>query len=192
MNNDNPLEGVVVQSSGRRIRQDMQDPARKSIETIAALLDPEWLDLNALIIDVMARLLPLVRHHKLRWQLARVLPLLWGDRNKLAHVFFCLIGNAMRYSPAESEIYITTAVEGRVVHVRVCDQGANGVISELEYLLQRYRRDRVLDHPHDRLLDDGLPLVYAIIRMHAGRVWIESGLHEGFIFHFTLPFPAIH
>jgi signal transduction histidine kinase len=61
----------------------------------------------------------------------------------------------------------------------------------LEYLLQHYGRDRVADRPQDRMLDGGLPLVYAIIRLHGGRVWIESGLHEGFIFHFTLPFPAL-
>lgn len=189
MNKDNPLESAVAQNPEHRT---MQDPVRESIETISTLFDPEWLDLNALIVDVMARLLPLVLHHRLRWQLARVLPLLWGDRKKLAQVFFCLIGNAMRYSPAESEIYINTAVEGRVVHVSVCDQGASSAISELEYILQHYSRDRVTDQPQDRMLDGGLPLVYAIIRMHGGRVWIESGLHEGFIFHFTLPFPALH
>src|SRR2546421_7673385 len=149
MNKDNPLESAVAQSPEYR---SMRYPLRESIETISALFDPEWLDLNALIIDVMARLLPLVLHHKLRWQLARVLPLLWGDRNKLAQVFFCLIGNAIRYSPPESEIYVTTAVEGRVVHISVCDQGIGSAISELEYLLQHYTRDHVTDQPQDRML----------------------------------------
>jgi signal transduction histidine kinase len=189
MHNDNPLESAVTQSPEYRT---MKDPVRESIETISVLFDPEWLDLNALVIDVMARLLPLVLHHKLRWQLARVLPLLWGDRNKLAQVFFCLIGNAIRYSPADSEIYVTTAVEGQAVHVSVCDQGMGSMISELEHLLLDYTRNHAADQPQDRMLDGGLPLVYAIIRMHGGRVWIESGLHEGFIFHFTLPFPATH
>jgi signal transduction histidine kinase len=188
MKNDNPLESVVTQSPEYRT---MKDPVQESIETMSTLFDPEWLDLNALIIDVMARLLPLVLHHRLSWQLARVLPLLWGDRSKLAQVFFCLIGNAIRYAPASSEIYVTTAVEGRVVHVSVCDQGVGSAISELEHLLQHYSRNLVADQPQDRMLDGGLPLVYAIIRMHGGRVWIESGLHEGFIFHFTLPFPAM-
>jgi signal transduction histidine kinase len=189
MSNDNPLESAVAQSPEYSTTK---DPVRESIETISALFDPEWLDLNALIIDVIAQLLPMVLHHKLRWQLARVLPLLWGDHNKLTHVFFCLIGNAIRYAPAGSEIYVTTAVERRVVHISVCDQGVGSAISELEHLLQHYARDHATDQPQDRMLDSGLPLVYAIIRMHGGRVWIESGLREGFIFHFTLPFPAVY
>jgi signal transduction histidine kinase len=188
MNNDDSLESAVTQSAASGT---VKDPVRESIETISALFDPEWLDLNALIIDVMAQLLPVVLHHKLCWQLARVLPLLWGDHNKLAQVFFCLIGNAIRYSPAGSEICIATAVEGRVVHVSVRDQGVSSAISELEHFLQHYARDHTGDQPQDRMLDSGLPLVCAIIRMHGGRAWIESSGRKGFIFHFILPFPAV-
>ncbi len=191
MNNDNPLEEVVEQSSEGRTRQNIVDPVRESITTIDALFEPEWLDLNALVIDVMARLLPLVRHHKLRWHLARVLPLLWCDHEKLAQVFFCLIGNAMHYAPAGSEIHITTAAEGCVVHVSVCDQGICSVTSEMDDLLHYFARKHIIDQPQGRLLDSSLPAVYAIIRMHGGRAWIESGLQEGFVFHFTLPFPAL-
>jgi signal transduction histidine kinase len=188
MSNENPLESAVAQSS---VCGAVKDPVQESIETVSALFDPDWLDFNALIIDVIAQLLPMVLHHKLRWHLARVLPLLWGDHSKLAQVFFCLIGNAIRYAPAGSEINVMTAVEGRVVHASVCDQGASSTIRELEHLLQYYSRNHAVDQPQDRMLDSGLPLVYAIIRIHGGRAWIESGQRQGFAFHFTLPFPVI-
>jgi signal transduction histidine kinase len=190
MNEDDPLEGVAGPHTGCRARRNGRKPGQKAVETISAPFDPEWLDLNELIIDVMAQLLPLVLHHDLRWRLARVLPLLWGDRNKLIQVFFCLISNAIRYAPAESAIYVTTAAEGRVVHVRICDRGESRMLSRPRSLFPAYCRVRRLDLSLDRLIDDNLPLVYTIVRMHGGRAWIESDVHEGFIFHFTLPFPA--
>ena len=164
---------------------------REPVEAISALFDPEWLDLNALIIDSMARLLPIVLHHELRWQLARALPLLWADRSRLTQVFFCLIDNAIRYAPPGSEIYITTASEGPVVHVSVRDQGAGSSVSELEHLLQSYSRGTLADLPRDRALEGGLPLVCTIIHMHGGHVWVESSPHKGFIFHFTLPVSGV-
>jgi signal transduction histidine kinase len=154
-------------------------------------LNLEQVDLNALIMDVIDRMRPTAAQHRFRLQLDNGFPFLAADRNKLTQVVTNLLSNAVKYSPGGGEIHISSKVEGHVVHVRVQDQGIGMPMSTLEQIFEFYAR---LDADSTRYIEGtglGLPIVRQIVQLHGGKVWAESVLGRGSIFHFTMPLPTI-
>jgi two-component system, OmpR family, sensor histidine kinase VicK len=147
-------------------------------------LQLSWLDLNAIIVDVVNHL-RLTTHHLIRLQLARALPVLMGDQKKLASVISHLLKDAMQYSPDGGEIYVSSVVEGHVVHICIRDQGAGVSSAELEQLFADRPRS---DGETVRQPLQSLPTVREIVQMHGGTIWAESSPGVGSAIHFTIPF----
>ncbi|GHO92210.1 hypothetical protein KSF_022580 [Reticulibacter mediterranei] len=147
-------------------------------------LQQNWLDLNAIIVDVVNRL-RLTTRHLIRLQLARALPVLMGDQKKLAGVIAHLLKDAMQYSPDGGEIYVSSVVEGHFVHICIRDQGAGVSSDELEQLFADHPRSdgEAVMQPLQSLLT-----MREIVQMHGGMIWAESSPGMGSAFHFTIPF----
>ncbi|GHO43491.1 sensor histidine kinase [Ktedonospora formicarum] len=148
-------------------------------------LEPYWFDLNALINEVVARMRQHTQRHTFQLQLARALPILWGDREKLLLVLVTMLDNAIRYSPEGGVITVTSDLEDQFVHVSVGDQGIGMPAEKLDEVFANTKR-----LPSDTGMADehgfGLSLVREIVLLHGGKVWVESAPGVGSIFHFTL------
>lgn len=171
---------------------DIYMDAQRLIHMISDILDPGsmeesgrlwlnrgWLDLNAIIADV-GKQVRTTTPHLIRLQLARALPILVGDAEKLAYVIEHLLENAIRYSPDGGEVCVSSVVESNVVHVSVRDQGIGIPLIELEKIFE----GQACSDENMR----GLVAVREIIQMHGGEIWVESSAGVGSIFHFTVPF----
>jgi signal transduction histidine kinase len=158
--------------------------ALSRLETGHQRLQQGWLNLNAIIADVVNRLRP-TTHHLIRLQLARALPILIGDHEKLTYVVSHLLKNAIQYSPDGGEISVSSVVEGHMVHIYVRDQGVGIPVFELERIFaDRTRTDvEALERR-----TQGLLTIREIVQMHRGEIWAESSVGAGSIFHFTIPF----
>lgn len=139
----------------------------------AGQLNREWLDLNALVLDVVARLCLHTANCSIHLQLANVLPLFLGDRHKLILMLAALLGKTIDTSSVYREIVISSVVEGHMVHISVRKSGEQGGSG-------RGCRDQFA--MWDFALIDG------IARMHGGLAWIEHISRSGSIFHLTLGF----
>ncbi|MGZ5366020.1 MAG: sensor histidine kinase, partial [Mycobacterium sp.] len=97
-----------------------------------------------------------------------------------------LIGNAIRYSSAESPLEVRVASHDDEVVVTVADRGVGIPPSELPRLFERHYRGT-----HDRGSSKGLGLgLYTsrlIIESHHGRIWADSEVGAGSTFGFALP-----
>ncbi|HEY5006202.1 MAG TPA: ATP-binding protein, partial [Ktedonobacteraceae bacterium] len=179
---------------------DIHTDARRLVRLITGMLDmdhreaphlqlnPSWLDLNAIIIDVVARMRQTNPDSVIRLQLANALPILRGDYEKLASVVANLLQNANLHSPPGAEIAISSQIEGNVVHICVRDYGAG--LSAVE--LERVFEPRTHSDPHSTFhIEDTQPelsIVRDIVQMHGGQAWAESVPGKGSIFHFTIRF----
>ena len=155
------------------------------------LLNLEQVDFKAIIMEVIERIRPTATKHRFRLQLDNEFPFLAADRNKLTQVVTNLLSNAVKYSPGGGEILIGSKVEGHVVHVRVQDQGIGMPVHTLEQIFEFYSR---IESDSTRYIEGtglGLPIVRQLVELHGGKVWAESVLGRGSIFHFTIPLPAI-
>jgi signal transduction histidine kinase len=147
-------------------------------------------DLNALVRDAADRVRPNAPSHPITLALAPDLPQLSADRDKLTQVVANLLSNAVKYSPTGGEIVVTTLREADNVRLSVADHGMGIPADKLESIWERYSRietDVTLGIQGTGL---GLPIVRQIVGMHGGKVWAESEIGRGSVFHVVLPLAA--
>ena len=148
----------------------------------------DWVDLNAVIMEVVNRMQLIARQHTLHAKLTNALPVLMGDAEKLAYVIENLLDNALKYSPEDEDVYISSAVEGCNVHICVQDNGVGIPADAINRIFEPYERTETNINKSIPGLGLGLTYVRQIVRMHGGQVWAESVLDEGSRFHFTVQF----
>lgn len=94
-----------------------------------------------------------------------------------------LLGNAIKFSPAASEVAVTLRREGARACLRVLDRGPGVPTSEREAIFEPFHRV-ALDRPGKGL---GLAIVRDVAERHGGRVWVEDREGGGAAFCFELP-----
>ncbi len=150
-------------------------------------IHPERMDLNAVIDDVADRVRPNAPNHTLTLDLQSDLPQIQADRDRITQVASNLLNNAVKYSPTGGRITVTTRADGDQLRLDVRDEGLGIPPEALETIFERYSRvdsQATKDIPGTGL---GLPIVRQIVQLHGGKVWAESELGRGSVFHVVLP-----
>ena len=116
------------------------------------------------------------------------LPLIMADRRRLKDVFSNIVDNALKYTQEGGRIQVSARDEGRMIHVWVKDNGVGIPLEALGRLFDRFQivTSNDLSHQVDRL-GLGLPIAKGIIEAHQGRIWVESQVGKGSVFHIDLP-----
>jgi two-component system sensor histidine kinase/response regulator len=128
------------------------------------------------------------RHHTLVVETAPDLPDLAGDAEQLLRVVTNLVSNAYKYSPDGGTVTIRATRNGDEMIIQVEDQGI-GIQPEVrELIFERFFRADNSDRRKIGGTGLGLALVREIVRLHAGRVWVESTIGKGSTFFVALPF----
>jgi signal transduction histidine kinase len=117
------------------------------------------------------------------------LPLIRGDEKALSAAVANLVDNAIRYSPENSEIYITFLKHPAEVECVITDQGC-GIPPE--YAEKIFEEFYIVPSKTEYARQDGrtglgLFIARGIIERHSGRIWMESVPGKGSTFHFVLP-----
>lgn len=113
------------------------------------------------------------------------------DRDRIEQVLYNLISNALKYSPADTQVNVEVKrlqqSEHDEVVVAVHDKGQGISQEDQEHLFERFYRAH---HERDNVegLGLGLYITQAIVSQHKGRIWVESQLDQGSSFYFTLPY----
>lgn len=119
------------------------------------------------------------------------LPLVDGDREKIAHVVGNLLGNAIEFTPAGGRVWLkaerATASDRPSLLVEVGDSGL-GIAEEHHDLIFREfaQVDSTPSRPHHGT-GLGLTIARKLVELHGGRIWVESQLGAGSRFFFTVP-----
>ncbi|MFJ4371069.1 sensor histidine kinase [Pseudomonas japonica] len=100
----------------------------------------------------------------LRLQVEEPLPLLFGDHELLFEALANLVGNAIKFTPADGQVRISAAADEDGLHIAVEDSGPGIPEEEREAVLKRfYRSDEGHRHAGFGL---GLSIVAAIVDLH--------------------------
>ena len=109
------------------------------------------------------------------------------DRSRVQQVLSNLIGNAIKFTPANGNITVScarTGPEDKDVQVSVSDTGAGIAPEKIGTIFERFSQINSRDR---RGIGLGLYIAKMMVEEHPGRIWVESKLGEGSTFHFTLP-----
>ena len=108
-----------------------------------------------------------------------------GDRDRLGQVATNLITNAIKYSPQATAIEVGIVTDEKSVIVQVRDHGI-GIPQALQArIFERFFRASLDKHVPG--LGIGLYIASEIVRLHSGKIWVESVEGEGSTFSFSLP-----
>lgn len=171
-----------------RMINEMLDLSR--MEAGRMTLHREPTDLNAVVTDVADRLRPNAPAHPIALDLDPTVPAYHGDRDRLTQVVGNLLSNAVKYSPTGGTIAVTTALRDGAIELTVEDHGMGIPAEALETIWEQYSRVESSDTKGIQGTGLGLPIVRQIVTMHGGRVWAESQVGRGSVFHVLLPLAA--
>lgn len=179
----------IIDEQSDRLRglvDDMLEMAR--IEAQEFSVDPQPVELSAILEEVRKVFAQSKRPHHLDIQVPRELPLVNADARRIVQVFTNLLRNAAQYSPPTSPIEVMVEHDGAKVTVRVRDHGRGIPPERMPHLFKKFTR---IPGGGGRMVEGtglGLAICKAIIESHGGRIWAESpGEGQGATFSFTLP-----
>jgi PAS domain S-box-containing protein len=112
----------------------------------------------------------------------------WADPDRILQTLTNLISNAIKFSPAGSEIQLRALrVDENEAELQVKDSGRGIPGDKLESIFERFQQ---VDASDSRAMGGtglGLAICRSIIAQHGGRIWATSTVGKGSTFHFTLP-----
>jgi signal transduction histidine kinase len=125
-----------------------------------------------------------------REELPDDVPVVWADRDKVAHVLGNLIGNAIDFTPDRGWVRVSarrSPDRPGWLEVEVADSGI-GIDPEHHELI--FREFAQVDASRARIHHGtglGLAIARKFVELHGGSIWVDSELGAGSRFYFTLP-----
>lgn len=109
------------------------------------------------------------------------------DVEKLERVFFNLVSNAIKYTPANGEVEVHATINEKEARFTICDTGIGISEEEIKLIFDRfYQVDRI----RPRGSGIGLALVKAFVELMGGEISVESEPGKGS--RFTVTLPVVH
>lgn len=128
----------------------------------------------------------------LQWEIPEDLPEVNVDSQLFMQVFVNLIDNAIKYTPDGGVIDVSAEVvetdsDADEILVHIKDAGIGIPLESQSRVFERFYR---VDIGRARKMGGtglGLAITKHILLCHNGRIWLESELGQGTVFHFALP-----
>jgi signal transduction histidine kinase len=128
----------------------------------------------------------LSEQHRVVVEVEPSLPLLIADQTLLRIILTNLISNAIKYSPAGTEIHLRFGRAGDNCRIEVADRGPGIPVDEMTVIFERYRRGRGAERVPGAGL--GLSVVSDIIELHHGHIEVRNLPSGGASFIVSIPF----
>ena len=124
---------------------------------------------------------------RLERELARDLPAVDADRERVHQVLFNLVDNAVRFTPPGGEVRVSAYRHNGSVEIKVADTGVGIPAEHLPRLFERFYRVDTARSREDGGTGIGLAIARSVVEMHGGHIRAESELGRGSTFTFDLP-----
>jgi signal transduction histidine kinase len=150
----------------------------------------DLVDVQGLVRDAVARAQSVLEAKKIEVVVGE-LPPVYGEEQKLGHVFDNLLSNACKYvgDKPTARIDVSGSVENGGVEYVVRDNGVGIDPTQLGRIFQLYHRapEQTVAGVVQQGHGIGLAVVKRIVQRYGGKIWVESTPGEGASFHVRLP-----
>jgi signal transduction histidine kinase len=111
-----------------------------------------------------------------------------GDRDRLKQVLLNLVSNAIQYTPAGGEVFLSLCKIGDQARLIVRDTGPGIPTKDLPHIFKRfYRVEKSRTRSNTSGFGLGLSIAYWIVDHHGGRIEVDSQEGKGTTFCIWLP-----
>ena len=112
----------------------------------------------------------------------------WADRDKVTQVLVNIVGNAVKFTPANGKVTISIdQPEEKSVTVSVRDTGPGIPEDEADKIFDKFYQVARVNKEKTKGAGLGLAISKALIEMHGGNLWIQSEVGKGSVFSFAIP-----
>jgi PAS domain S-box-containing protein len=118
------------------------------------------------------------------------IPLVHCDKNAILQIIGNFIGNAIKFSPANTKITVRTAMEDNAIRFSVSDEGPGVCPDEIGLLFGEFQTLSSKPTGGEKTTGLGLAIVKKLVTLHGGKVGMKSGQKKGCTFFFDLPTSA--
>jgi two-component system phosphate regulon sensor histidine kinase PhoR len=160
-----------------------------SMEVGSMTLNKQVTELHRMLNEVLSKVRPQVEEKRLTFEVSipEKLPEPKLDKDKIATVLVNLLGNAVKYTPSGGRVAFRVHATDQNLDIDVEDTGVGIAADELPRIFDKFFRSndpRVQEQNGTGL---GLALVQEVVRLHGGRVSVESQIDKGSTFQVVLP-----
>ncbi|HZK77483.1 MAG TPA: ATP-binding protein, partial [Gemmatimonadaceae bacterium] len=167
-----------------RLIGDLLDVSRIESGTLEVKHSP--LDASQLLVETVEEHRPIAQEKNITLATEWVGPttIISGDRDRISQLFSNLIGNALKFTPADGVVSVTGVAGPKVVTFSVSDSGPGIPVDHLPQLFNRFWQANRATRSGAGL---GLSIAKGIAEAHGGTLVAESVAGEGARFAFTIP-----
>ncbi len=113
--------------------------------------------------------------------------MVYGDADHLSNMVSNLIDNAIKYSPKNPNIKVSTSVNGKYVSISISDNGIGISKEDRRHIFENFYRVSTGDRHDVKGFGIGLNYVMQVVKAHKGKIDIDSELGKGSTFTIRLP-----
>jgi len=116
------------------------------------------------------------------------LPLVMGDYDRLRQLFIIFIDNAIKFTPANGQVIISTYVENEMIKISIKDTGVGIKKEDIPFIFERFYKSDKSRGGSETGTGLGLSIANNIVELHNGYITVESEEGHGTEFLIYLPF----
>jgi signal transduction histidine kinase len=161
-------------------------------ETGKLAFEPRCVSLSQLASEVLETTLPtaIAKGVALTVDVPTDLPFVFADPARIKQILTNLIENAIKFTPAKGEITLRAQINNHdsdFLCVAVADNGCGISPEGTQKIFDRLFQETETIDANRQGLGLGLYICKELVKLHGGKIWVESDLGKGSTFYFTLP-----
>ena len=179
----------LVVASGKRLSSlvdGILDYSKLKTKNLDLLMKP--VDLSSIADVVVAMSTPLTKGHPvvIENQIARDVPLIWADENRMTQILYNLVGNAIKFTE-DGIISIQAKETDSEIEACVSDTGIGIDADRLESIFDSFESEDENINRDYIGTGLGLTITKKLVELHKGDIWVTSAPGKGSSFYFTVP-----
>lgn len=160
---------------------------QSSAQSLSAMFNPEIMHpvmaCQTLISDIADTFHPL--SHIIDFSYEEPLPIVRWDIRLMRHIIRNILTNAMKYSPADTTIFIRLYFSSGYIYLAIQDRGVGIADKDLPHIFTPFFRSNRTETVKGTGL--GLSIVKEFVELHGGTIHAESRENQGTTFILTFP-----